>query len=283
MSTERKGFTLVELSLVLVFIGLVVGVVMVGKDLIQAGSIRAQITQIERIKAASTTFTLKYQALAGDIGAANAAAVGFTTRSGTKGWGDNNGVIEGAGLTDYNSGIRSSEGELCLFFMDLSQAALIEGRFSGGTAAVRASPCVQQFASATGAVLDTYFPRAKLGDGNYVYAFSGGAGKLGLATENNRKNYLGITAITSATGGYVFSSPGTTPQEAFTIDSKLDDGLPETGRIQTLYSNSWNLWSLNDWQTTITTSTTKCFNAGNNVYYTQNTNRHCHLSFHLGN
>lgn len=285
ITTKHKAFTLIELSIVLVIIGLLVGGVLVGRDLITSSQIRAQISQIEQYKTAVQTFKLKYNGLPGDLLATESSSFGLTTRSGAKGWGDNNGVIEGAGVTDYNSGIRSSEGELCLMWIDLAQAGLIQGNYTGGTAAVRASTCVMQFASASGAILDTYFPKAKLGVGNYLYAFSGGVGDslAGLGTSNDHRNYLGITAITSAIGGYIFSSPGATPAEAYNIDSKIDNGLPETGRVQALYSNSWNLWSLNDWQTNITTSTTKCWNSGNNVYYISNPNKHCHISFMLDN
>ena len=44
---KRAGFTLIELSIVLVIIGLIVGGVLVGQELIRAAFVRAQITQIE--------------------------------------------------------------------------------------------------------------------------------------------------------------------------------------------------------------------------------------------
>ena len=43
--TARQGFTLIELSIVLVVIGLVVGGVLVGQDLIRAAGVRATISQ----------------------------------------------------------------------------------------------------------------------------------------------------------------------------------------------------------------------------------------------
>ncbi len=40
----RAGFTLIEMSIVLVIIGLIVGGVLVGQDLIRAAEVRAQIS-----------------------------------------------------------------------------------------------------------------------------------------------------------------------------------------------------------------------------------------------
>ena len=44
---EKNGFTLVELALVLVIIGLVIGGVLVGQDLVKSSQIRAQVSQLE--------------------------------------------------------------------------------------------------------------------------------------------------------------------------------------------------------------------------------------------
>jgi len=62
----KAGFTLVELALVLVIIGLVIGGVMVGQDLIFSAKMRAQIKQVEEIETAYNTFKLKYNCTAGD-------------------------------------------------------------------------------------------------------------------------------------------------------------------------------------------------------------------------
>ena len=118
--SRRSGFTLIELSIVLVIIGLVVGGVMVGKDLIYAARIRAQITQIEKYNTAVNTFNVKYNAIPGDMEASVAAANGFATRAGTEGRGDGNGLLEGSA-----SGSSNVCGETALFWNDLVTAGLI--------------------------------------------------------------------------------------------------------------------------------------------------------------
>jgi prepilin-type N-terminal cleavage/methylation domain-containing protein len=49
---EFGGFTLIELSIVLVIIGLIIGGVLVGQDLIHAAQTRAAVSQLERYNSA---------------------------------------------------------------------------------------------------------------------------------------------------------------------------------------------------------------------------------------
>src|SRR3982751_5469946 len=122
----EKGFTLIELSIVLVIIGLIVGGVLVGQDLIKAAEIRATISQIEKYNASVNTFRTKYNGMPGDLTADNAAAFGFVPRTGTAGRGDGNGLI------DTSTGTGQVFGqEPALFWNDLSVANLVDGNFTG--------------------------------------------------------------------------------------------------------------------------------------------------------
>jgi prepilin-type N-terminal cleavage/methylation domain-containing protein len=78
--TRSSGFTLIEMSIVLVVIGLVVGGILTGQSLIAAAGVRAQIAQIENFNTAANTFFEKYGYLPGDIPAGPAAQFGFASR-----------------------------------------------------------------------------------------------------------------------------------------------------------------------------------------------------------
>lgn len=63
---NRSGFTLIELAIVMVVIGLIVGGILVGRDLIEAAGIRATVSDVEKLKTAIRTFQTKYNCLPGD-------------------------------------------------------------------------------------------------------------------------------------------------------------------------------------------------------------------------
>jgi prepilin-type N-terminal cleavage/methylation domain-containing protein len=243
-----RGFTLIELSIVLVIIGLVVGGVLVGQDLIRAAEVRATISQIEKYNTAVNTFRGKYGALPGDLNNTVATQFGFASRGQYPGEGDGNGVIEGIdfnGATE-NDGFAIFTGELGMFWSDLTYAngmnlGLIEGGFRA------ASPNILPSGGIAGTQIDQYLPQAKLGHGNYIYVWSGGWAEWWQVTfagcctpmpgTGDNINYFGLSAITGqgGTGGWEAASNATlTVAEAYNIDKKMDDGLPQSGRVMAI-------------------------------------------------
>jgi prepilin-type N-terminal cleavage/methylation domain-containing protein len=63
----KKGFTLVELSIVLVIIGLIVGGVVGGQSLVRSSRLNAVHADIQKFKTAINTFDLQYDAVPGDM------------------------------------------------------------------------------------------------------------------------------------------------------------------------------------------------------------------------
>ena len=204
---SQAGFTLVELAIVLVIIGLIIGGVLVGQDMIKAAEVRSTAGQIEKYNATVNTFRDKYQFIPGDITQAVASRFGFTTRTGVVAHGDGNGLLEGC-----TTGANSTYGgcETTLFWRDLNSVNLIDGSFVTATDAVEAGT------SPTAVKL--VLPDAKLGRGNSVsvYGFRG-------------SNYYQIGGVTAFTAGAPTVVGTLTPQEAFNIDAKVDDGRPNTG------------------------------------------------------
>src|SRR5215471_11410994 len=88
MRNPSKGFTLIEIAIVLVIIGLLLGGVLKGQELITGARVRNLISQQDGIKASFFGFQDRYRALPGDYAAANTNIAGVTIT------GDGNGRIE---------------------------------------------------------------------------------------------------------------------------------------------------------------------------------------------
>ena len=268
MNKRSRGFTLIELSIVLVVIGLLAGGVLVGQDLIRAAEVRAQISQIEKFNTAVNTFRGKYQAIPGDMNVAAATQFGFAVGancSGSQGARDGNGLIDG-GIQPWPLG--QAEFETALFWQDISSIHLIDGSYPNGGISVG---CVDPGYTVASTVIGEYIPPAKIGRGNYVYVY-----------ETGGSNWYGLVAVTSisATGG-VLSNQTIPAIQAYNMDKKMDDGLPATGNVQATYisNNGTNVLSAPN-GTSDTSST--CYNTTSNAYsidYNGGSGPNCALSF----
>jgi prepilin-type N-terminal cleavage/methylation domain-containing protein len=228
---RQQGFTLIELSIVLVVIGLIVGGVLVGQNLIAAAGLRATISQIEKYNTAVNTFRTKYNnQLPGDIDATDAAQFGFAGRGQFAGEGDGNGVIEGVPFNSAgsNSGFRDSVGEIPMFWVDLSTASLIGDSFTIASSTLEPG---SNITTTTSPAVGAYFPAAKLGGGNYINIWS-----------KNGVNYYGLSMITGlAVDGVVASDSGLSVMQASSIDAKIDDGLPQSGHVTAQYLDTFSI------------------------------------------
>jgi prepilin-type N-terminal cleavage/methylation domain-containing protein len=66
MNAKQKGFTLVEIAIVLVIIGLLLGGILKGQELISNARVRNVADQVNAVKAAYFAFQDRYRALPGD-------------------------------------------------------------------------------------------------------------------------------------------------------------------------------------------------------------------------
>jgi prepilin-type N-terminal cleavage/methylation domain-containing protein len=221
---SRSGFTLIEMSIVLVIIGLLLGGILVGKDLVNAAAVRSQVSQLEQYNSAFNTFRTKYNGLPGDIFAAQAAAFGFTARPNLDfGTQKGNGGIESLFSCASGSAARYISGETTLFWDDLSKSKLIEGSYTGFSGGPSGVMSYVQIRSA--------LPESRIKARNFVLAYCLGDGQ----------NYLEVFAMDAIDAtGVPFTLAEVpaglpaplTPAQVFSMDVKLDDGLPTNGRAQ---------------------------------------------------
>lgn len=217
------------MAIVLVVIGLIVGGVLVGRSLIDAAAVRSQVTQYDQISQGISTFRVKYGYLPGDIPDPDATRFGFASRGTLQGQGDGNGVLEAQDPFSVPTGYVINGGENGMLWVDLSAAKLIAGSFS--TVDCCSTPTTFDIYDAFSA--RAILPAAKVGANT-------NAGTASLyAWSKNGKNFLGLSSIATTTDGYldVFNTP-LSPAQAQGLDTKLDDGLPLSGRLFTAFISS---------------------------------------------
>ena len=125
MPRRQCGFTLVEIAIVLVMVGLLLGGILKGQDLIDGARVRNLADMNAGVQAAYYGFIDRYRQVPGDMtAAAAAAAIGDATI--TVG-GNANGQIDAA---DW--------GEASALWVHLTRARLLQGGYDGGaTSATR--------------------------------------------------------------------------------------------------------------------------------------------------
>tara|TARA_B100001123_G_C15281552_1_gene1014171 strand:- start:177 stop:971 length:795 start_codon:yes stop_codon:yes gene_type:complete len=223
----NRGFSLVELSIVLVILGLLTGGILTGQSLIRAAELRSLTAHISTLQTSMHSFRDKYFALPGDMrnatdfwGAANSSGAGGNCadpldNTGTSTQtcnGDGNGQIRtpGSGGTYY---------EQHRAWQHLANAGLIEGSYTGAAAVANNS---NSFARGVNA------PQLKLGNVtgvlHYGQAISGSTNEF----DRSAAHYIGYG---TTSGGWP-NGPFLTPEEAWNLDTKVDDGRPAYGVIR---------------------------------------------------
>ena len=118
MNRRQKGFTLVEIAIVLVIIGLLLGGILKGQEMITQAKIKNVVADFSGISAAYYGYQDRYRAIPGDDGGAAGRWTGATA-------GNANGVVAGA----YNSTTATDESRL--WWDHLRRAGFVSGSGTG--------------------------------------------------------------------------------------------------------------------------------------------------------
>ncbi len=228
---SQKGFSLVELSVVLAILGLLAGAVLASKSMIHAGELRSILSEYERYSVAAQTFRDKYTQIPGDLNNATSFwGKNATYCNGHSGVATTNGTCNG----DGDGFLRSNPGdsadttqEMFQFWHQLELAGLISGKYSG-----IAGPCCFFIASIVGTnVPASRYPNGAWSVERHPWAEAGD--EITFAVKTDNLFMLGAPINTTQPYGKLL-----TPEDAWNIDSKLDDGKPGYGKILALYWNN---------------------------------------------
>ncbi|MEZ0226656.1 MAG: prepilin-type N-terminal cleavage/methylation domain-containing protein [Alphaproteobacteria bacterium] len=215
-SPAVSGFTLVELAIVMTIIGLLIGGILKGQELIDNARLTMTVSQVQSFRAAHTTFGDLYQTLPGDTRYATSRLIGCVLASNCYD-GDGDGVI-GTASTNYshdNQGgtIAAPAIETTMYWKHLALANLIGG----------VGPNSDPLAPVWGGT----HPAAKIAGGFHVVDANEAGNNQALG-----HYYILRMAATGDPHPVANGMEPLSPAQASRIDRKVDDGNARTGEVR---------------------------------------------------
>lgn len=240
--SKKSAFSLIELSIVLIIIGLLVAGITGGASLIKSATLRAVMTEARNYNTAVNSFYVAYNAYPGDYGTdfASGIATGFK--------GDNDGKIEFTNNTSGTDTRQKYEGYGAIAMLSYSKMITNE---IGATA----YPSTNFSASTVPAgVAGTTIPQSKVKGSGWIFDYFSSKDGLDAAvtkvgnsdswTDTTYGDSQNVVILTSSVPANNITSlqKSTTkgslsPEDAKSVDLKLDDGMPNSGKVRTFGLN----------------------------------------------
>lgn len=249
---SENGFSFVELSVVLVLIGLLTAGVLGGKSLLRQSQLKTIVAEHNRFKAAYDTFKFKFNAIPGDFNKAVQYSLSIKN-------GDGDGILENL---VYNSNGRTNEANNALIHM---QRANI----------LHTGVDEHLFGEYSWGILEKHFPRSTVDQNIGVRTTSAGGFYNGMASCPYYGKVDNINVL-------VYWGRVTNPHESQSLDNKFDDGSPDSGIMYA--SNGIGPPASSNYNVAGNRCVTLGLcHVGNPIYAVSETdNKRCYLMFSLG-
>jgi prepilin-type N-terminal cleavage/methylation domain-containing protein len=122
---RQSGFTLVEIAIVLVIIGLLLGGVLKGQELIENSKTKSIVNDMKSVQAAYNGYIDRYKAIPGDEAAATITARGWVGTAGAPVGTASNGVLDIPAAETFTGGVAATE--VSTFWRALRGSGLLAG------------------------------------------------------------------------------------------------------------------------------------------------------------
>lgn len=227
-SKKKSAFSLIELSIVLIIIGLLIAGVTGGASLIKSSELRSVATEARAWATCVNGFYNQFNALPGD----------YATTVGTGTLGDGDGAIE-----FYSAAATVSESASA--WQQMRTAGIVDSTIIGSTTLIAYTTAPTFSGTSNNA------PASKIKASGWVFDYCLYTNATTNCTTNaisqNQVILTGtISSMTGASATVTFTNGAAsnlatgslTPTDALSVDAKIDDGIGHTGKVRGVNTQS---------------------------------------------
>ncbi|MFN7038362.1 MAG: type II secretion system protein [Alphaproteobacteria bacterium] len=199
----RRGFTILEISIVTIVISLIVAGISLGQSMIRNANIRSVIIGFGEISKAVSSFKLQFNALPGDMTSS------IYSNSNIPTYGNGNGIIEST-----SSACNSTESIIA--WNHLYYTENYPGKLSGVSPS--SVPC---------ALVNVNVPASRVKNGFFfLWNSAGNSGSVFGVSKGNLIHFGKLSTSDNSVNGSIISA-----SDAQIIDAKMDDNVANTGAL----------------------------------------------------
>jgi prepilin-type N-terminal cleavage/methylation domain-containing protein len=222
-SAHKDGFTLVELSIVLVIIGLLIGGILAAQSMISSAKLVSQVGQFQQFDAGVNAFYVKYNALPGDSKFFGGDEDGIIDQSDIGGGHDNQINTFACDIANFWNGVDSTQ-----FPGSESQVNGVGNNCSTYGIAPVLKGAAKNVPTAKLGVSNSFVIASAMGAGSY-YADTVAPANY-YAIINPQINYLCCPSY-NAFYTTTLTNSSLTPVDMLALDKKMDDGIGNNGNV----------------------------------------------------
>ncbi len=283
-SSKKSAFSLIELSIVLIIIGLLIAGITGGASLIKSSELRAAMSEARAFATSINGFYTQFGALPGDFKTVIGGSSAGNHNDHIEYYADDTTVTGGSCGPTQDSDVEEECSEGNNAWVQMHNAGTVDSNLV--TAAETAD------ASANEPLFGTNAPASKIKSAGWVFDYRDITNAEAFGDEPSSQNVVVLTGAISDVAEYRqgavnskntgskanLSTPALFSTDVLSIDSKIDDGIAGTGKVRGLNPGTFAFPT-----TAEASSTTNCYYdaSGTFTYNTTDTVKSCAMTYQI--